>query len=322
MKKNIYITVLSLLLVFNGTICKSQFSKSESFAKDKKMLAASTLYVVIDQNAHDNNAEYAKIFEENWKYSKIQIIEPKEVGNYLKEGNYFFTLSVTYEKGFDFDKPAAFLFFNYNLWTPNPAYLKKIKRKNDPDMEIDFSSLAFTIASINLSFDKSQSFKIEDVLKGEYFGNGYPLYTGLGIFKNYIQGFQRFFEDNRSHYFRTITYSNPKEIKKLKNEILYVPTSILVDNSGITFNNYKKNKKPPIKASVLFADYIGKYQVISLKELNEKILNSEEAIYYISHAEDVTVTNSKTGEIIFGQTLASTSTALNEMMDIMEEDDK
>ncbi|NVN94719.1 MAG: hypothetical protein HXX18_05490 [Bacteroidetes bacterium] len=182
MKNNLYLLLVSLIFFLNSSICIAQFSKSDSFSKEKKKLTNATLYVAIDQEVNDNNATYAKIFEEYWKYSKIVIIDPKDIGNYLDEGNYFFTLSVIYEKGFDFEKPAAFLFFRYNLWTPNPSYLKKIKRKNDPDMEIDFSSLAWTIASIDLVFDKSASFKVEDVLKGEYFGNGYPLYTGTGIF--------------------------------------------------------------------------------------------------------------------------------------------
>ncbi len=304
MKKAMYILTLSVLFVLNSSLCNGQlfytFNK-DLMKKELENLKNSTLYVVIDEAANDKNAEYAKIFEENWKYSKVVIIAPKEMPNYLKEGNFFFTLILTYDIGFDFEKPAAFQSFSYKLWTPDVDNLKKMKKKIASGKDINFSQLATPLANINLIFDKSESFTVEDVMNGEYFGNGYPLYCGTGIFKNYLQGFQTFLKTNGDF---SMTVCNKAEIKKLKKGILYVPSSLLVDNSGITFSNYKKNKKPVLDAEEIFADYPGKYKVISIKELNEKIINNDEPIYYISkpNTNILVVTNSQTGELIFQHT--------------------
>ncbi len=323
MKKLTYLTAFVLFVFFNSSNCNGQFYFEGNF-KDLDLLKKSTIYVAIDQDAHVNNPEYAKIFKDYWKYSDLEIIEPEEIGSYLKEENYFFTLSVTYESGFNKDKSAALQRFELTLWKPDPTYLKEIKKENDPDMEIDFQQLSYRVGGFLFVFDKSADFKIEDVMKGEYYGNGLQLYTGLGIFKNLIQysqieldllnkdelrkqklSKQELRKEERKEINNNskskILYCNKAEIKKLKTEILYVPTSALVDNSGFTLNSYKKGGKPALKASSIFADYPGKYKVINLNALNEKILNSEEAFYYVTlpYANAINIVNSKTGEIIF-----------------------
>ena len=329
MKKNLYFLVIATLLFLNSPICNGQFN-FEGWREELPKLKTATLYVAIDQNEHTNNPEYAKIIEENWVYSKVEIIAPNEVGSYLKEGNFFLTLTVQYDKGYDVDKPAALqAIFSLTLWTPNPKYLKKILRKNDPDMEIDFGELALKVASIGLVFDKSQSFKIADVLKGEYFGNGYALYSGLGIFKNYLIGFQDFLKENKKYSYKSVTNCNEKEIMKLNAEILYVPSTALIDNSGLGLFSYKKNKKPALKASSIFVNYPAKYQVINIKDLNQRILANEDTFYYISLPgnNELTVTNSKTAEVIFKQDINAISEAfsslyLKKLINLMEGDEK
>jgi len=98
MKKAMYILTLSVLFVLNSSLCSGQlfytFNK-DLMKKELENLKKSTLYVVIDETANDKNAEYAKIFKEYWNYSKVEIIGPKEMPTYLKEGNFFFTLILT-----------------------------------------------------------------------------------------------------------------------------------------------------------------------------------------------------------------------------------
>ncbi len=305
--------------------CSAQFAtyNPQMMKRESEKLKNATLYIAIDQNANEKNEQYVKIIEEYWKYSKVEVIDPNEFMNYLKEGNFFLSLTVMYDIGFDFNKPAAFQYFTYDLWTPDPDFLKKMQKKHKPNMLKDYRNLAQILSSIALIFDKSESFTIDDVMKGEYFGNGIPLYSGPGIFKNYIQAFQMYL-NNKEGYSKTVI--NKAEIKKLKKSILYVPSTFLVDNSGITFNNYKKNKKTALNAEEIFADYTPKYKEISLKELNDKILNSDEPIYYISKpaTNRVVVINSQTGEFIFAHYIDDTDKIskgnLKKLVNCMEDD--
>ena len=73
-------------------------------------------------------------------------------------------------------------------------------------------------------------FKVEDVMKGEYFGNGYSLYGGPAIFKSFLVGLQKSLDLKPNN--NTFLVYNKKEVLKLKNEVLYVPSTTLVDNSA------------------------------------------------------------------------------------------
>ncbi len=299
MRKTTYLCLLFILILANPFITKAQFQINYGVEEEIEALKQSTLYVIIDQDDHQNNPEYAKILKENWTFSKVEVIESSEFPEYLKAGSYFLTLTTRYPQGFNLEKsPAALIHFYYSLWTPYKEYLAKIKKKNPK--KIDFSELANTIATIDLEFDKSESFKAEDVMSGEFFGNGLPLYTGLGIFKNFIQAFQTKLETKVKNVYKFVELRNAEELKELKTNTLYVPSTFLTDNSGSSFLSYTKNKRPLLDSKEIFEDYKYKYQVVSLKELNEMIL-SDELIYYISKPDQVTVniTNSKTGELVY-----------------------
>ncbi len=298
MKKIISFIAFLLLFTLSSMQCNAQFSLDYGSEKEIASLKNSTLYIIIDQDAHENNPEYAKIVEENWTFSKVEIIESRDFIKYLKPGNFFLTLTTMYPEGFNLEKsPASLIHFYYQLWTPEPDYLKKLQKRNYKN--IDFSSLANSMASISLIFDKSESFKAEDVMSGEYFGNGLPLYRGLGIFKNYLQGFQNKLSNLPKNVYTFVHIKNEKELKALKKQVLYVPSTFLTDNTGSSVLSYTKNKRPLLDAKEIFVDYPYEYKVISIKELNEKILG-DETIYYISKPTEVeiNVTNSKTGEMI------------------------
>ncbi len=328
MKKITFLFILFILSLTNQNVLLSQ-TRTPAEVKTIEKLKNSTLYAVVDLEAHEKNAEYAKILEDYWTFSKIEIISPKEIGDYLKEGNFFLSLTVSYTEGFDFDKPAAFNSFYYSLWTPNADYLKKIKKKNDPDMEIDFGLLSFNLESIGLCFDRSDNFTIEQVMTGEYFGNGYPVYKGLGIFKNELQQLQSRLKTKRKEYYKSVQFADKEQILKMSKGVLYVPTAVFIDNSGFTLNNYKKNKKQSVKPATVFAPYSYKYKVVSMDELNNLILNSEEPIYYmvkVPYSSSYTISNSKTGEEIFIQiNIGSTSRIgpnyLDKLLDIIEEEE-
>jgi hypothetical protein len=297
MKKITFLCIL--LFIANPFIANAQFQINYGVEEEIEELKQSTLYVIIDEEDHQNNPEYAKILKENWTFSKVEVIESNEFPEYLKAGSYFLTLTTLYPQGFNIEKsPAALIHFYYSLWTPNKEYLAKIKKKNPK--KIDFGELAHTIATIDLEFDKSESFKVEDVMSGEFFGNGLPLYSGLGIFKNYLQAFQNLLNTKVKNVYKFVEIRKDEELKELKSNTLYVPSTFLTDNSGSSFLSYTKNKRPLLDSKEIFEDYKYKYQVISLKELNDMILSGE-VIYYISKPNQVTIniTNSKTGELIY-----------------------
>ena len=191
MKKSIYLSTLCFLILFSTLKSYSQFYVSSEIKDDLDGLANSKLYVIIDTKAHDNNAKYGEIFKKVWTLSEVEIIEPDEIADKLKVGNYFFSISYSYPENFNLNKPIkGLVHFYYKLWTPDKEKLEEYMNKVQRNKKADINSIIHYMASFSLAYNHNVSFKVNDILSGEYFGNEYNLYGGVGLFKNYIQALQ------------------------------------------------------------------------------------------------------------------------------------
>src|SRR5690606_28263853 len=88
------------------------------------------------------------------------------------------------------------------------------------------------------------------------------------------------------------------KMQKLKTETLYVPDYIFIKR-----NKFKGTESERFEEKELMEGYKFPYKIVSIEELNSKILNGEEFLYlsYIRSNTDkfISVINSKTGEVIY-----------------------
>ncbi len=315
MKKIIYLYLFVMLLAFNPIKSIGQFYNFNTprLKKEVELIKKSKLYVPIDIKAFDVNAEYAEIIKKYWTLSEVEVIDPSELGANLKEDCYYLTLSVSYPAGTNLEKPATKLSYKYTLWKPDPDEFAKLKKKKS-NKKIDFEKLASEYAFIYLSFDPAVSFFLNDIFKGEFFGAGLALYGGPGMFKNCIQEFQSYLLEPdkkavKSSYFSTkaLYVCNEKELQNVKEGTLYIPNTTLIRHSVHPLK-YVNNPEEPYDVKKIFEKYPGKYEVIDIKELSEKILKEENAFYYlIKRGSTISIINSFTGEIIYEEAMDDTN---------------
>lgn len=92
---------------------------------------------------------------------------------------------------------------------------------------------------------------------------------------------------------------NDSELKKLQNQTLFIPDYVFTKFNAFTGDESKK-----FDEKELLEDYKLKYEVISSKTLNEKILKNDQPFFYLQYIKSstdkyVSVINSQTGEVIY-----------------------
>ena len=298
MKK--YLFIIFLFISINKLHSQSYVNEIKADIND---LAKSTLYVVLDINNEDNK-KYADIITEYWKYSKIEIIEFKEIYNHINNNSFFFTPFIRYYKNettYSQDS-KVYLDFQLTIWRFFQPFVKKYNSNPKKYKVSEIMDNANILAQIDLTADDSKTFSINKVFADDFMGKGYLCNYGEGILKNGIQNIQNIILKKDFHTYNE-TYCNPKELIKLENSTLYIPDYIVSENI-----NSKIEERGKLKVSTK-EDYPLKSKIISNEELSELIISSETPIYYLSsyfhsltnfrESLTYTVTNSVTGEIIF-----------------------
>ena len=277
-------------------------------------LKSATLYVIMDTKTGKDD-KYYDIFKEVWNYCAYEIIEPAEIVDHLSPDAFFMNLHVTIE-GNSIEYTPTFKYlqvYELKIWKITPDYLRKMDRKRFRMDEINLAANSITVARIKLKADDSKSFFVGDMLSEcDFMGSPYLLYTGPGMFKNYLKYLQTLL--NKKLFYKEKEYMyNSDEIAKLRKSTLYIPKPILIE--------YKKDKNSKVKNKIvkiydpkeIFADYPGKYELISLSDLDDRIIASDETFYYmntyltydIAFKLIMTITNSNSGEIIFKDIMIS-----------------
>jgi hypothetical protein len=90
-------------------------------------------------------------------------------------------------------------------------------------------------------------------------------------------------------------------LRKLRRATLYIPDYVL-----IRFNKFNGKEDKRHELEDLFEDYKYKHEVISMDDLNEKILTATEPFYYFSYIRSstdgyLTIINGQSGEIVYNE---------------------
>ncbi|MEI6696330.1 MAG: hypothetical protein WCO13_09695 [Bacteroidota bacterium] len=307
--------ILAIFFLFLVISLKAQpyLFKNDELPKLKN----ATLYVIMDADndtKNELNEKYMDVFKEVWKYCPYEIIKSSEVFDHLGPDAFFMNIFTTiYENKYE-HTPAWKFFQVYELtiWTITPAYLKKIDKKRFHLEEINLAENSTSVARIKLKADDSRKFYPMELSKGDFMGYPYLLYTGPGMLKNYLQFLQKSLQQKLFYQEREKIY-NYNEIDKLKKSTLYMPELLMIDYKKDSESKDKNKINTIYDPKEIFKDYPGKYELISTTDLNNRIMESDETLYYASiyltwdfaTYLTMTITNSNTGEIIFKESVIS-----------------
>jgi hypothetical protein len=272
-----------------------------------------TTYIVMKDPDFPGAKEYIEMFKRTWTISKIQFIKYSDVHNHYDKGNYFLSIG-----GYKFDEQYTPMFGGFfggadgntndypkgawfketyiylELWTCTDNYLEN---KKDKELKINNT---IQLARID-AYTDIPAYKEPKYLYAEEYNSTVRIRNwGVGILENYVQSMMTYFNNNQERkLYSAIT--NNAELAKLKTETLYVPNYLLIQYDKKTNGETGKHIE-----SDLFEKYTLKHKLLTIEELNTKISNKEEPIYYFIYVKSrvdkfVSVVNSVTGEMIYSR---------------------
>lgn len=340
-KKILLLTIISLGLtqLVNGQ------AQIETKAPDEwERVKHDTTYVIMDSVDDARNDIYKKVFTDNWKLTHIEFIDAADFDrNLTPNGSYFSvvypvtdpTLGLTstkYNPGIPdaanelmMASEEVYNGMTWKLWTCSDRYFKKQNKFTLSFVkELASIKLYADLVGINLADKQKQSVakadaktyaqKMQDAggsVSGPYIEgtNAFIFNWGPGILKNYLQLFTSMLSNGQSGGL----VINSDSVKKIKSDTLFVPDYVLHYPGGST--KYKDRK-----ADELFADYKQPYAVITMDELNNRILNTKTNFFYLLYIKNtspsVYVINGLTGEVIYDKKIAGEELAADDIAKI------
>jgi hypothetical protein len=255
-------------------------------------------YVVMEDTVSVSAKAYMEVYRNAWQVSKLEFIKPYETDNKLDESSSFIsfngeesTSQFVTKNIKDGTEKTGISFSNTHLYL---EYWKwgQVKKKNDIGL------YKITMARIHL-FTDFPTYKNPNLMfTADYDGGNHIRNWGIGILKNYVQLLSKQLngtEDRRLYASET----NEKALAKLKRDTLFVPDYVLIEFNKFTGNETKKHNEKDV-----FADYPFKYKLLSSKELNKKIMDSEKPFLYFIYVKSstkkfISIVNAQTGELVY-----------------------
>ncbi|OUD26122.1 hypothetical protein [Flavobacterium psychrophilum] len=295
---------IKLILPFLILAISANAQISISNVKDIEKVKGTTTYITMNDPNDAVSLKYAEIFKKYWTFSKIEFIKYADINKYLNANSSFlnlggYTTNVESYKlysngsrnlGIKWENTHLYL----ELWTCSEKFLKKKGDSSKEFKEKDKNQ----IARLELYTDFQTLRTPENLFLTNFGCENHIRNWGEGLLKNHLQNMIMYLEmgKEKSLYSPII---NDSEIKKLQNKTLYIPDYAFTKFNAFTGDESKKHDEKE-----LLEDYKPKYQVISTKELNEKILKNEEPFFYLQYIKSstdkyVSVINSQTGEVVY-----------------------
>jgi hypothetical protein len=290
-------TLFTLCLIPSRSQAQFQLTNINQLQKIKN----GTTYIAMENPDAPQSKAYVDIIKKYWTFSKIEFIKYTEIGKYVSDQNSFFTMggyetsveSTTLYKGggrsgINWSNTHLYL----ELWTVNDKYFTAKKKKELTNKD------HLQVARVELFTDFQTLMSPENIYMTDYSGEGHIRNWGTGILKNYLQHLMQMLESGKEQklYDETI---NADKLKELKNQTLYVPAYVLTKFNKFTGDETKKHDEKDI-----MEDYKFNYSMVSTEDLNKKILDDKNPIYYLVYIKSstdkfITVLNSQTGEVIY-----------------------
>jgi hypothetical protein len=262
-------------------------------------IQAGPTFLVISGDINSRAAkEYIALWNKYWPYAKLKVISSDDVAKHLNEESSYITLTTEFHPAYNDGRRywGSAIYTKLRVWTCNPRPLNSMDAKYT-DFWQEYFYGSDVLASYTLVIGGSIADfkgKGKEVVFPKIFidkDNEEPAHNApimqcaSGFMRNYIQQIVLGLGTGSNPSKNTV---NKETITKLTSDTLYVPQIFL-------------NDELPEK---LFSEYPYPYKVVSLFELNKKLVENGPAFYYIHghRPQDhmcVGVANSKTGEFIY-----------------------
>jgi hypothetical protein len=259
-----------------------------------------TTFFAMSNPASPKAAAYVEAIKKNWTLSKVECIKYTEVEKNIAPNNSFVTITANMTSSNSTMANTETRIY-LELWMTNGNYTydpKKRKHFNQADK--------ISIATIELFADFTAQNYPSSLYKMDYDASGHLENWSAGILANYIQQMTVLLNKGEIREAKTVFY-NKDELKKLASETLFIPDYVMTKFSKNADDESKK-----FDTKEIFEGYNLTYKLLSLEELNDKIVNNPTPFYYLlfiktNNEKFVTVTNSKTGEIAYTEYSGSPS---------------
>ncbi|HLO53739.1 MAG TPA: hypothetical protein VK169_05585 [Saprospiraceae bacterium] len=293
MKRIIFLALVTILISFSSSFSQINVGSKEYVTlkpgkieqSDLDALKASKTYFVYRPS--DDVEELKKAISEVWKFTEITFIPYDDIDNIPAQNASIFALTGYNKQVYSTVKTNNTKVY-LSLWM-------EIKNKKGKTKKITFCRIEFH--PIFKDLEHITSLNTENEI-GYLYNQGTLNNWNTGFLKNYLKNVNDRLQDGTNRWLYK-SESNHAELKNLAKETLYIPDYLLVK-----FNKFDGDESEKLDKVELFEKYPFKYEILSAKELSEKIISEEKPFYYLVYVKsstDVyfTIFNSKTGEIIY-----------------------
>jgi hypothetical protein len=276
-KKNLLIL---FFIVLFSTLSQAQFQ----ILRTDLLSELKNTKTIVFMPARDTfkNQVYRKIMEKYWTITPVSFKSYTQYLDFKNAEGYSYLLFGDDQIN-DGTSINSYVYFELWLWQPdpkNPGTRKKVQ-----------------IARLELYPDPETTFDPSLIYDYRYHTEGHIFNWTPGMFKNYVQVFDKYISNGIE---RNTSKPEQKmdELQKLKNNTLYIPDYVLLQNDMF---HSKLNK---IDAAELLQDYPYPYKIVSSEELSAKISEASEPIYYLLFVRSnsdkyLAVMEGKEGEIVY-----------------------
>ncbi len=275
-----------MLFPFIG-LSQIEISNSAEIAKIK----TGTLFFAMKDPDSPKAAAYVDAILKNWKLSKVACIKYTDVEKHIAPNTAFVTIGAKMTNSNASSATETNFFLEF--WTTNGKFVydpKKRKHFNQDDKII--------LATFPLFSDYTTQNNPSSLYKIEYDSGGHLKNWSAAILGNYIQQIDSLLNKEEVRQAKT-EFLNKAELNKLNSQTLFIPEYVLTKFSKNSDDESKQyGEKEITEGSSLLC------QFITTAELNDKIDNATTAFYYLlliktNTEKYITVTNSKSGEIVY-----------------------
>lgn len=297
MKKSFCMLFFLMILGANAQVCigspdyfgqSSKPTKPDQIAKFKSM---KTIFVLSDIFSKD---QYNAILSKYWKVTEFEIITLKEFDanpNKYKQMTHSIAELKSYVLTTTYTSSSGTKVTNHIFVSLDWYIIDEIKEKKG---KTQYKTTTF--ASVFFTPDVDTRIQTEELSLDKVSVNRLQNYK-LGYFTNYIQ----FINDGLTLNSNFNCFD--ESINKEKMKSLKTGTLILSEEIKKKFKAYQFSSGKDREITELLEDYKYKYEVLSEKEIDDKIKNNED-FYYLIYSQInakkiISIVNSKTGEIIY-----------------------
>lgn len=288
--KTSFLQLIGIIIVFLPIKNFSQIAITNT-TEIAKIKTGTTFFAMKDP-ASPKAAAYVDAIKKNWTLSKVECIKYTDVEKNIAPNNSFVTIGANMTSSNSTTSSTEVRIY-LELWTTNGNYTYDPKKRKHFNQEDKIS-----LAMIELFPDFTAQNYPSSLYKMDYDAGGHIKNWSVGIIANYIQQLTNLLNKAETREAKT-AFNNKEELKKLTSETLFIPDYVMTKFSKTSDDESKK-----YEVKEIFEGYNLTYKLLPSEELNDKILNNPTPFYYLlfiktTSEKFVTVTNSKTGEIIY-----------------------